>query len=254
MSITIVMARVDQLEGMLDTAGTATTGRPPAGFDAALAAAQGQLAAPGPALAFGTSPASGAGPAPAGTYPPPGAYPVALGAPPMPSSPLVASSTSGSEPAPAGAPMPIPAELDGAITSAADRYGLPRSLVAGVARAESGFNPTAQSPAGAQGVMQLMPATARSMGVTDPFDPSQSIDGGARYLSQLMRRFGGNATLAVAGYNAGPNAVARFGGVPPYAETRAYVDRVLGYAAGYEDSNNRPAVTAYAALPGVPSA
>jgi hypothetical protein len=96
-----------------------------------------------------------------------------------------------------------------------------------IAHAESGFAAGAVSPKGAQGVMQLMPATARQLHVRDPFSAAQSIDGGARYLADLLHRFHGDTRLAAAAYNAGPAAVARFGGVPPYAETQAYVRNVL---------------------------
>jgi hypothetical protein len=95
-----------------------------------------------------------------------------------------------------------------------------------IAHAESGFAAGAVSPKGAQGVMQLMPATARRLHVRDPFSAAQSIDGGARYLGELLRQFQGDRRLAAAAYNAGPAAVARYGGVPPYAETRAYVEKV----------------------------
>jgi hypothetical protein len=95
-----------------------------------------------------------------------------------------------------------------------------------IAHAESGFAAGAVSPKGAQGVMQLMPATARQLHVRDPFSAAQSIDGGARYLGELLRRFHGDTRLAAAAYNAGPGAVAKFGGVPPYAETQAYVEKV----------------------------
>jgi hypothetical protein len=110
------------------------------------------------------------------------------------------------------------------------KYGVPVGLSLAVARAESGFRSDATSPAGAQGLMQLMPSTARGLGVTDPYDPAQSAEGGIKYLKGLLGRFHGDAKLALAAYNAGPNAVARYGGVPPYAETQAYVGRVLGYA------------------------
>jgi hypothetical protein len=95
-----------------------------------------------------------------------------------------------------------------------------------IAHAESGFSAGAFSPKGAQAVMQLMTATSRQLRVRDPFSPAQSIDGGARYLGELLRRFHGDYRLAAAAYNAGPGAVARYGGVPPFAETQAYVDKV----------------------------
>lgn len=109
---------------------------------------------------------------------------------------------------------------------AARRYGLDPGLLWAVARAESGLNPAAVSPAGAVGLMQLMPSTARALGVSDPFDPVQNVDAGARYLRQQLERFG-DIRLALAAYNAGPGAVQRYGGIPPYRETRQYVERVL---------------------------
>lgn len=109
------------------------------------------------------------------------------------------------------------------------RWGLPAGLVEAVAKAESGFNPQAVSRAGALGLMQLMPATARGLGVANPLDPAQNVEGGARYLRELLDRFDGNVALALAAYNAGPGAVARYGGVPPYQETQTYVNRVLAY-------------------------
>jgi soluble lytic murein transglycosylase-like protein len=119
------------------------------------------------------------------------------------------------------------------IQAAASKYGLDANVLKGLIKQESGFNPNAGSSAGAQGLTQLMPATAASLGVTDVHDPAQSIDGGAHYLRMQLDRFGGDYTKALAAYNAGPGAVERFGGVPPYAETRNYVTNVLSYADQY---------------------
>ena len=117
------------------------------------------------------------------------------------------------------------------IHAAAERYGVPERLIAAVIRAESGFNPRAVSRKGARGLMQLMPSTASMLGVRDSFDPRQNIDGGVRHLRALMDRFPHSLPLALAAYNAGEGAVARFGGVPPYPETRAYIQRVLAFLA-----------------------
>jgi hypothetical protein len=109
--------------------------------------------------------------------------------------------------------------------SAGSRYGVPPSVLAAVARAESGGNASAVSPAGAQGLMQIMPGTAKGLGV-DPFNPTQAVDGAARLLAGNLARFG-SLDKALAAYNAGPAAVERYGGVPPYAETRTYVNSIL---------------------------
>ena len=130
------------------------------------------------------------------------------------------------------------------ITAAARKHGIDPALLAGLVRQESNFNPTAGSPAGARGLTQLMPGTAAGLGVTDVTDPVQSLDGGARYLAQQLAAFGGDVTKALAAYNAGPGAVQRHGGVPPYAETQAYVQKVQAFAAAYRGT---PAVTAAAA-------
>ncbi len=114
----------------------------------------------------------------------------------------------------------------GLVLAAADRYGVDPALIQAVMETESGGDPQAQSPAGAVGLMQLMPSTAEALGVSDPYDPAQSIDAGTRYLASQLRRFGDAAT-AVAAYNAGPGAVQRWGGIPPYQETREYVASVL---------------------------
>ena len=116
---------------------------------------------------------------------------------------------------------------DELIDKAAARYDLDPDLIRSVMQTESAFNPIAVSPAGAMGLMQLMPALAEEFGITDPFDPEQNIMGGARYLRQLLNMHDGNVRLAVASYNAGPGTVARYGGrVPPFEETREYVKRV----------------------------
>jgi soluble lytic murein transglycosylase-like protein len=109
----------------------------------------------------------------------------------------------------------------------ARRHGLDPDLVTAVVSVESGFRPQAVSPKGAQGLMQLMPKTASSLGVKDAFDPAQNLDGGTRHLGQLLTLYGGDLTRALAAYNAGEGAVGRHGGVPPYRETRAYVKKVL---------------------------
>ncbi len=115
------------------------------------------------------------------------------------------------------------------IVSTARSHGISPHLVAAVVKAESGFNPLAQSRAGAKGLMQLMDGTARTLGVSNVFDPAQNIEGGVRFLSSLLRRFNGDPKLALAAYNAGPGAVEKYGGIPPYRETRDYVAKVLNY-------------------------
>jgi hypothetical protein len=109
------------------------------------------------------------------------------------------------------------------VRRSAKRWRIDPELIVAVAQTESRLNPTAVSPKGALGVMQLMPSTARLMAVRDPFDPRQNIDGGARWLRMMLDRFQGNVDLALAAYNAGPETVKRYGGVPPYAETQRYV-------------------------------
>lgn len=122
---------------------------------------------------------------------------------------------------------PEGSDLASLVEQSARRHGLDPALVLAVVSVESGFRPAAVSPKGAQGLMQLMPGTAASLGVEDAFDPEQNVDAGVRHLETLVRLYGGDLTRALAAYNAGQGAVARHGGVPPYRETRAYVRRVL---------------------------
>jgi soluble lytic murein transglycosylase-like protein len=193
----------------------ALTGAPPAaaGFDQALAGAAGAPGAAGPTAVAASAPTAAAG----GT----------LGG--------------GS-----------PSQFDGQIQAAAAKYGLDPALLKGLIRQESNFDPNAGSPAGAQGLTQLMPGTARSLGVTDPHDPAQAIDGGAKYLKQQLDAFGGDVQKALAAYNAGPGAVKRYGGIPPYAETQNYVRKVMAYADEYRGSIGAAAPAASAAA--VPAA
>jgi soluble lytic murein transglycosylase-like protein len=126
------------------------------------------------------------------------------------------------------------------IQVAATRFGIDRDLVDAVAWQESRYNPRARSTAGAVGVMQLMPGTARQLGVYNPQDVEQNVVGGTAYLRQQLERFGNNVPLALAAYNAGPGAVMKYGGIPPYRETQDYVRQIMqrlsatsAYRAGY---------------------
>ena len=152
-----------------------------------------------------------------------------------------ASSLSAAEPRPltdpsAAMPAPNPSEshearkIEASVQKAANKYGLSAGLIKGVIRAESNFQVDAVSRAGAQGLMQLMPATAKELGVTNPFDIDQNNDGGARYLRKMLDSFGGDVKLALAAYNAGPGTVRKYAGNVPYPETIQYVDRVLRFS------------------------
>ena len=119
--------------------------------------------------------------------------------------------------------------MDAMFEAASQQTGVPVQLLKAVAKAESNFNPDAVSSCGAVGVMQLMPATARSLGLTDPTDPGQNILGGAKYLQSMLERYDGDTALALAAYNAGPGNVDKYGGIPPFRETQNYVQKVMGY-------------------------
>jgi soluble lytic murein transglycosylase-like protein len=138
--------------------------------------------------------------------------------------------------------LPADVPYGAQITAAAKKYGIDPALLAGLVKQESGFNPSAGSPAGARGLTQLMPATAAGLGVTNVLDPAQNLDGGAKYLRQQLDAFGGDVTRALAAYNAGPGAVKRYGGVPPYAETQNYVRAVQANAAAYRAAGSSPSI------------
>jgi soluble lytic murein transglycosylase-like protein len=129
-----------------------------------------------------------------------------------------------------------PKEFESIIDSCALEYGVDKSLVKAVIHAESGYNPSAVSRAGARGLMQLMPKTAQDLKVSDSFDPRENIRGGVRYLRFLLDTFKGDVSLALAAYNAGLSRVAQYGGVPPYEETRNYVAKVLTYKRSYQNN------------------
>lgn len=194
-------------------------------------------------------------PTPSGPPPPPGMAPVS-GSPPSgaPGAPMPGAQPPGNTPMPPrgmqaggsvdddggdylGEMQNRPMSIPDLISASTARYGLPPNLVNTVAQMESNFNPKAQGPRTrtgerAQGVMQLMPSTGRSLGVTDPFDPAQNIDAGSRYLAQLYQQYGGDVPLTLAAYNAGPGAVHKYGGIPPYSQTQNYVTKGMKLIAG----------------------
>ena len=203
MSAAAAVARVSEIEAMI----ARSAGTPPAGQTSGTDFQQQliQASASGPGLGLGTTGGTAATAATAAT---------------------------------SGGDGPYKAEID----AAAAKYGLDPALLRGLIRQESNFNPSAGSPAGAQGLCQLMPGTAAALGCTNPLDPAQSIDAGAKYLRQQLDAFGGDVSKALAAYNAGPGAVQRYGGVPPYAETQNYVRQVQAYADQYRSqSQSQPA-------------
>lgn len=229
MSIVEATGRIAELQALLaqatgrvtaptaaTTAGAATTGSTTTGggsppFSTALQQASFSTGS-SPYGAVGTTPYGAAGAAPLASTGAGGATVVA--APP-------GVPTGGSD---GGALAPL-------IQAAAQRHGIDPQVFTNLVRQESGFDPNAGSPAGARGLCQLMPGTAAGLGVTDVTDPAQSLEGGAKYLRQQLDRFGGDYVKGLAAYNAGPGAVQRHGGVPPYAETQHYVATILGRSA-----------------------
>jgi hypothetical protein len=142
--------------------------------------------------------------------------------------------------------------LDSIFENAAQKYSVSVDLLKAVGKAESGFDAKAVSRSGAQGVMQLMPATAKELGVTDSFDAEQNIMGGAKYLSQLSKKYDGNVKLTLAAYNAGMGNVAKYGGIPPFEETQNYVVKVVGYmkeGVSTENANVKVASVANSDIP-----
>jgi soluble lytic murein transglycosylase-like protein len=139
-----------------------------------------------------------------------------------------------SETAEAGGPAMLPpSQIDALVNENAQAQAVDPALVKAIIANESGFNANATSNVGAQGLMQLMPGTAAALGVSNAYDPAQNVAGGTKYIKQLLDRFNGNVPLAVAAYNAGPGAVEKYSGVPPYAETQNYVQNVLSSYAKY---------------------
>jgi soluble lytic murein transglycosylase-like protein len=202
MSVDSVVARVSELQSLMGIGAGAATYTP----------------SPGP-TSFATQLATAS------------ASPTAATASTMP-----AAATTGTSTLPAGTPYADE------ITAAAKRNGLDPALLAGLVKQESGFNANAVSPAGARGLTQLMPSTAAGLGVSDPTDPAQALEGGAKYLKQQLDHFGGDVAKALAAYNAGPGAVEKFGGVPPYAETQNYVKRVQANADSFRTGGATPSI------------
>jgi soluble lytic murein transglycosylase-like protein len=223
MSIDSVLARMNALQALMDSASgsVAPAADNTAAFSTAMTAATSATDSGTSANANFANLAS-----PIGTATIPGATATGNEPSALPRDSLTAR---GASALPAGTPY------GSEITASAQRNGLDPALLAGLIKQESGFNANARSGAGAQGLTQLMPSTAAGLGVTNPLDPGQAIEGGAKYLKQQLDRFGGDVARALAAYNAGPGAVQRFGGVPPYAETQNYVRAVQANAAAFRN-------------------
>ena len=125
-----------------------------------------------------------------------------------------------------------PKELEEYINASSKKYNISPKIIKALIKAESSFNANSLSSSGAIGLMQLMPSTANSLGVKNPYDPAQNIDGGVKYLNYQLKRFDGNLEYALAAYNAGPAAVIKYGGIPPYKETQNYVKKIMGWING----------------------
>jgi soluble lytic murein transglycosylase-like protein len=214
MSIESVMSRVDQIQAMLAGVTTTPANTGTTSFSSALADASTSAA-----LSDGT------------TSTDPTAATGTLASLTTPAGGTAAYGTTAT-----GGDLPSSVPYAAQITAAAKANGIDPALLAGLIKQESGFNPNAGSSAGARGLTQLMPSTAAGLGVTNVLDPAQSIQAGAKYLKQQLDAFGGDVTKALAAYNAGPGAVKRFGGVPPYAETQNYVRAVQANAAAFRSS------------------
>jgi soluble lytic murein transglycosylase-like protein len=219
MSLESVMSRVSQLQAMLAGATPAAAPTPATGTDATSFSSALASATSAAALSDGTSTTA--------------TDPTTLASLASPVGGLPAATTAGT-----GGALPASVPYAAQITSAARANGLDPALLAGLIKQESGFNPNAGSAAGARGLTQLMPATAAALGVTNVLDPQQAIQAGAKYLKRQLDAFGGDVTKALAAYNAGPGAVRRFGGVPPYAETQNYVRAVQANAAAFRSSTS----------------